>query len=284
MTGADGHGITDWSGLLDEVRLIAREAGGIVMEVYADTSVTGTDKADGSPVTIADQRAETHITKRLREVAPAIPVIGEEAAAAGALPALTGGAFWLVDPLDGTKHFLKRDGEFTVNIALMERGVPVMGVVLAPAFNEEYAALSMDGEAFAVTLDENGNDAPIKTRGCPDVGLTVLASRSHRNQAALDAFTKDLLVETFRSRGSSLKFCEVARGSADVYPRFGPTSEWDTAAGHAVLRAAGGDVVSPDGNPFPYGKAGQKFLNGPFIAWGQLPMSHEAGRAGMAAA
>lgn len=249
--------------LLDEVVHLAREAGEAILEIYrGDIAVRA--KEDSSPVTLADERAEALILAGLAALTPDIPVIAEELAAAGNLPDLTAGRpFWLVDPLDGTKEFIKRNGEFTVNVALIEQGEPVMGVVLAPAIGRLFAACGPD-TAFA---QESGSARrPIVTRKAPEAGLTVVSSRSHANDQLLTEFLAGRPVGARASAGSSLKFCLVAAGEADLYPRFGRTMEWDIAAGHAVLRAAGGEVVTVDGKPMRYGKAG--FENPHFIALG----------------
>ncbi len=240
---------------------IARAAGDLIMAVYAtDFAVRG--KEDASPVTEADERAEELIVPRLRALAPEVPIVAEEAVAGGAVPAI-GDRFWLVDPLDGTREFVGRNGEFTVNIALIEHGVPVLGVVLAPALGRCYSGVRGQG----ATLDEAGVRRPIACRAVPAAGLTVVSSRSHGDAAALQAFLAGRRVAGQTCTGSSLKLCLVAAGEADLYPRLGRTMEWDIAAGHAVLRAAGGEVRRvDDGQPLRYGKAG--FENPHFFAAG----------------
>ncbi|HYD30911.1 MAG TPA: 3'(2'),5'-bisphosphate nucleotidase CysQ [Azospirillaceae bacterium] len=252
--------------LLSAVRSIAREAGAVILRYYNDTMSVET-KADGSPVTQADQAAEHVILPALHHLAPGVPVVAEEAVAAGHVPDISGGRFWLVDPLDGTKEFIKRNGEFTVNIALIENGVPVLGVVYAPALGELYAGA---GPGTAIAWDDlhPHHDHPISARAIPADGATVVASRSHGDPAKLDAFLANYTVKETCGRGSSLKFCLIAKGEADLYPRFGPTCEWDTAAGHAVLLAAGGRVETVDGRSLTYGGGG-KFLNPEFIAYGK---------------
>nr|WP_211169141.1 3'(2'),5'-bisphosphate nucleotidase CysQ [Aromatoleum toluvorans] len=246
--------------LLERLLPIARQAGEVVMSVYAtDFSVRGKD--DASPVTEADERAEAVILAGLALLAPDIPVVAEEAVAAGRVPAI-GERFWLVDPLDGTKEFIKRNGEFTVNIALVENGRPLLGVVLAPALGKLYAGLAGAG---AFVEDGQGRHA-IRCRVPPSEGLTVVASRSHGDTAALDAFLAGRKVARLASAGSSLKLCLIATGEADLYPRLGRTMEWDIAAGHAVLAAAGGRVAELDGRPLGYAKPG--FENPHFVAWG----------------
>jgi len=242
------------SDLLDLMLDAARAASTAIMQVYL-SDFEHVAKADGSPVTIADQRAETIILDKLKSTG--IPVLAEESAAAGIVPTL-GDRFFVVDPLDGTKEFLKRNGEFTVNIALVENGAPVLGVVLAPATGATFVG-SPDG-AFEVS--ERDVREPLRT--VADGPMKVVASRSH-GHAALGGFCESFQVVEDVSVGSSLKFCLVAKGDAQLYPRFTPTSEWDTAAGQAVLEAAGGKVVTIDGAPLRYGKGGDN-LNPFFIA------------------
>ncbi|MBV6632384.1 MAG: 3'(2'),5'-bisphosphate nucleotidase CysQ [Alphaproteobacteria bacterium] len=252
--------------MLSPIREIAKQAGEVIMEYYQPDGMDEViAKGDGSPVTIADREAEALITPLLRQLTPDVPVIGEEASDGGSLPDISGGQFWLVDPLDGTKDFIKGLGEFTVNIALVLDGRPVMGVIYAPAIDEEYGACGV-GTAFE--RRGNGADTPIEVV-TPDLGkLRILGSRNHGNPEALEKFMNGREVGSFVARSSSLKFCEVAAGRADIYPRFGNTCEWDTAAGQAILEGAGGVVTSTDGGLFPYAKADRKFLNDGFIAWG----------------
>jgi 3'(2'), 5'-bisphosphate nucleotidase len=247
---------------LDRIVPIARAAGALVMEVYAtDFAVAG--KADDSPVTEADRRAEALLEAALARIAPECPVISEEAACAGQVPALAE-RFWLVDPLDGTREFIARNGEFTVNVALVERGEAVLGVVLAPAQGRLFAGAVGAG---AFVEDASGQRTPLACRRVPEAGLTVVSSRSHGDREALDAYLAGRVVAARVNVGSSLKFCLVAGGDADLYPRFGRTMEWDTAAGHAVLRAAGGRVAGLDGAELRYGKPG--LVNPPFAATGR---------------
>lgn len=256
--------------LCNTVRRIALEAGEITLEYFDEAGYDGADsKADGSPVTLADQEAEKLIQKRLEDMLPGIPMVGEEASAAGHKPDLTGqDYFWLVDPLDGTKEFISGSGDYTVNIALIHKGAPVLGVVYAPAAGELYAGYTEEnGNAKAMRwLEETGSEKDIRVRRPPREGLTVVASKSHGSSQRLDQYLNDYKVEKLVKRGSSLKICIIAAGKADLYPRFGPTSEWDTAAGDAVLRAAGGIIVDLQGKPLTYGGADPKFLNPEFIA------------------
>lgn len=248
---------------------IAVAAGDVVMHVYgADPTVRR--KADSSPVCEADERAEAFILAQLHRLAPDLPVLAEEAAARGEIPALDG-RFILVDPVDGTKEFLNRNGEFTVNIALVDHGIPIAGAIFAPALDKLWFA---GDQAFAATIatgaDIDGCETlhRIESRAADRAGLTVMASRSHVD-AETEAFLARLPVADRRSAGSSLKFCALAEGVADLYPRFGPTMEWDTAAGHAILRAAGGVVLAEGGEDLRYGKSDQQFRNGGFTAWGR---------------
>ena len=254
---------TDHDALAQRFADIALEAGAAIMAVYAKGTV-GRLKEDRSPVTEADEIAEAIILDRLAVVAPGIPVVAEESAAKGIMPE-TGERFILVDPLDGTKEFLNRNGEFTVNIALIEAGRPVAGCVFAPAVDALYAGGS---QAWRVV---GGVRTAIRTRAYPAAGLTALCSRSHPDPTS-DAFLAGIAIADRREAGSSLKFCRVAEGEADVYPRFGPTMEWDVAAGHAVLAAAGGKVLMPDGSPFLYGKRATGLKNEAFVAWGREPL------------
>lgn len=249
--------------LLEGVLGIVRAAGEAILAVYA-TDFSVRNKADASPVTEADERAEALILPALAALAPEIPAVSEEAASRGAVPA-TAGRFWLVDPLDGTKEFIGRNGEFTVNIALIEDGVPILGAVLAPALGRLFAGARGSG-AF---LEERGARRAIACRRPSPEGLTVVSSRSHGDREALDAFLAGRRVASSAYAGSSLKFCLVAAGEADLYPRLGRTMEWDTAAGHAVLAAAGGRVTDLSGAELRYGKPG--FENPHFIAMGLLP-------------
>jgi 3'(2'), 5'-bisphosphate nucleotidase len=250
---------------------IAHEAGRLILKHYA-AGATARLKDDASPVTAADEEAEALILKRLASLAPEVPIVAEEEMAAGRLPPLLGTRFFLVDPLDGTKEFLKRNGEFTVNIALVEMGRPICGVVLAPAKARAFIGDSANG-AFELAAPE---DRPldihqaerIAARTAPKDGLTVIASRTHRD-AKTEEYLRLYRVANLMAAGSSLKFCLVAAGEADLYPRHGRTMEWDTAAGQAVLEAAGGSVKTLSGDPLLYGKTAQGFANPYFVARGR---------------
>lgn len=248
------------AGLLEQLLPVAHAAGEVVMAVYAeDFAVTG--KGDGSPVTLADQRAEALILEALHRITPEVPVVAEEAMAGGGAGDIAE-YFWLVDPLDGTKEFISRNGEFTINIALIHAGVTLLGVVYAPALRRLFAGIVGTG-AF---LEEDGQRRAIACRRVPDEGLSVVSSRSHGDATALEKILAGRKVARNVGAGSSLKFCLVAAGEADLYPRLGRTMEWDTAAGHAVLLAAGGSVTDLAGKPLGYGKPG--FDNPHFMAQG----------------
>ena len=255
------------SPMLRALARIAYDAGAIVLSHYTD-EITATRKEDQSPVTAADVEAERFILKRLAQLAPDVPVVAEEEVAAGHTPKV-GKHFFLVDPLDGTKEFVNKNGEFTINIAEIIDGRPVRGVVYAPARDRIFFGESLSGayemrcppggapdfaEARAISAREPGKD-----------GLIVAISRSH-NDGKTAEYLAAYNVKSFLVAGSSLKFCLIAAGEADIYPRHGRTMEWDTAAGHAVLAAAGGCLTTVEGKPFMYGKPG--FANPHFIARG----------------
>lgn len=245
---------------------LALAAGREIMAVYAQ-DFSARAKSDLTPVTEADEVAERLILEGLAGLDPATPVISEEAAAAGRIPVVAS-RFYLVDPLDGTKEFISRNGEFTVNIALVEDSVPVAGVVFAPAQQRIFWGEKGIGAAHTKLRDGLADGwHRLAVRPCPEGGATVVASRSHRD-AQTDAYLKTVSVRALISAGSSLKFCLVAAGEADLYPRFGRTMEWDTAAGHAILLAAGGKVLTDKGLPLCYGKLERGFDNPGFIASG----------------
>ncbi len=253
--------------LIAPIEELARAAGRVILDVYAsDFSIY--QKDDQSPVTEADRRAEAIILPGLHTLTPDIPVVAEEEVAAGRTPEIGGTTFWLVDPLDGTKEFIKRNGEFTVNIGLIVDGKPAVGVVFAPA-----QSLMWSGAApgTATKIDAQGRRTPISCRPVPKTGPVVVTSRSHRNPEEMDRWMAPLDAPVTLFAGSSLKFCQVAEGNADFYPRFGPTCEWDVAAAHAVLQAAGGEVVTFDEQPLAYLKPG--FLNPNFLARAKAPRS-----------
>ncbi len=246
--------------LLGQVEALARRAGAAILEVYAsDFEVV--HKADASPLTWADERAEAIIVPALQALDPGAAVVAEEACAAGRVPQV-GRRFWLVDPLDGTREFVLRNGEFTVNIALVEDGLPVLGVVYAPALGRMFAGVPGQG----AWLDDATGRRRIVCRPLPASGATLAVSRAYGDGPALQAWLAGQRVAARVAAGSALKFGLLAAGEADLYPRFGRTMEWDTAAGHAVLRAAGGDVLDLRGAPLRYGKPG--FDNPDFVAHG----------------
>ena len=246
----------------------ALAAGAEIERIYAE-GCEHEEKEDGSPVTIADRHAEAIILERLAAAFPDVPILAEEEAAAGRIPEL-GRRFFCVDPLDGTRGFVQRTGEFTVNIALVEDGAAIAGVIYAPDPKLLYYGARGEG-AFRVR--GGGAHEPVRPRARPAAGLTAVGSRSHASHGTA-AKSAHLGIADFVASSSSLKFCLVADGTADVYPRHGTTAEWDTAAGQAILEAAGGRVMALDEDgretgPLAYGKVDRAFLNPPFIAWGQ---------------
>jgi 3'(2'), 5'-bisphosphate nucleotidase len=243
--------------LLDDLAEAAREAGEAILEVVR-RGFEVEAKSDSSPVTEADRAAELIILAALARAAPGVPVIAEEEVAAGRIPAHDH-VYFLVDPLDGTKEFVRGGDDYTVNIGLIENGVPKLGVVFAPATGKLHGGCVGEG----AWVDEGGGRTAIRTRKRGEQ-LTAVASKSHLNQATIDYLEAAAGPCGYAAVGSSLKFCIVAEGKADIYPRASPTSEWDTAAGHAVLLAAGGLVDGPDGKPLRYGKPA--FLNRAFVA------------------
>jgi 3'(2'), 5'-bisphosphate nucleotidase len=247
----------DYGELIDGLADAAREAGEAILTVVR-RGFEVEAKHDQSPVTQADRAAELVILASLARIAPGVPVIAEEEVAAGRIPAHDD-TYFLVDPLDGTKEFVRGGDDYTVNIGLIEHGVPKLGVVFAPATGILYGGSVGDG----AWVDEGVGRRPIRTRARGEE-LTTVASKSHLNQATIDYLEAAVGTCGYISVGSSLKFCIVAEGKADIYPRASPTSEWDTAAGHAVLLAAGGIVDGPDGGPLRYGK--RAFLNRAFVA------------------
>jgi 3'(2'), 5'-bisphosphate nucleotidase len=243
--------------LVDQLAVAAREAGDAILTVVR-RGYDVESKSDSSPVTEADRAAELVILAALARCAPGVPVIAEEEVAAGRIP-VHDDTYFLVDPLDGTKEFIRGGDDYTVNIGLIENGSPRLGVVFAPATARLHGGCVGNG----AWLDEGGGRTPITTRERGEQ-MAAVASKSHLNQATLDYLEAAVGSCDFVSVGSSLKFCILAEGKADIYPRAAPTSEWDTAAGHAVLLAAGGLVDGPDGSPLRYGK--QAFVNRAFVA------------------
>jgi len=256
--------LSDTDALAREFAQICSTAGVAVMDIYnQDFDVS--QKSDRSPVTAADVAAEEIILEALAKLVPGVPVLAEESFEAGLRPSVQD-EFILVDPVDGTKEFISKNGEFTINIALVSNGGPVSGAVYAPARSRLYFGGT---KAFRTELNPGGpatrDASPIRVRPRPASGLAAVMSRSHADEQTL-AFATAQGVTDKISAGSSLKFCLLAQGDADLYPRFGPTKEWDTGAGHAVLNAAGGRVLTPEGSPFIYGKTETEYLSGPFVA------------------
>ena len=252
------------------------EAARIQLRYFRDCTAVVT-KADKSPVTVADQESETVLIAALARIAPTIPVVAEENMASGARP-VTGSAFFLVDPLDGTREFIAGRPEFTINIALVRDGRPVFGLIYTPAAGELYVTTG-PGAAVGTHLDAASSPPgslnqlqlkPLAARLPPADGLIVATSHSHMNKATEDILS-GYVIKSRMPMGSSVKFCRIAEGRADIYPRVGPTSEWDTAAGQAILEAAGGSVSTLDGKPLTYGHAAGGFKNPAFIAYGRRP-------------
>ncbi len=269
------NAIEDREGLAKGLIEAAVEAAGAIMSHY-ENDIEVMRKDDRSPVTKADHEAEEILLNALHRLAPHIPVVAEEEVAAGRVPETLGAQFFLVDPLDGTKEFLKRNDQFTVNIGLIEEGVPTMGVVYAPAMARLFYATG-PGKAFSQTVHPEkgaggiGENAPqpIAARTPPPEGLVAVSSGSHKHEA-VEEFLRAFNITAHKEMGSSLKFCLIATGEADIYPRQPQSScEWDVAAAHAVLRAAGGEVTGLDGAPFDYGHAERGFLNPGFVARGR---------------
>jgi 3'(2'), 5'-bisphosphate nucleotidase len=272
-------------GIVDHRKLAAglvgpvQRAGAIVMDYYTN-GVATEHKADASPVTAADRDSEAVLAPALAALLPDIAIIAEEAASAEGITPEPGKLFALIDPLDGTKEFLSGETDFTLNVALVQDGRPCFGLVYAPALSELFVTLAAD-QAVLARLEPGGTkqlDAleptPLHTRALP-ARLAAMTSRSHLNPAT-QAYLERLPVGETVMAGSSLKFCRIAEGKADVYPRLARTMEWDTAAGDAVLRAAGGTVLDETGAPLTYGKAQAGYANGSFVAWGRMPRAEFA--------
>ncbi len=256
--------------LCNIVRRIAIEAGELILEYSDGIREMGQEqKPDGSPVTKADQDAENLIAKALYDVLPDIPVIGEESYSTGhRIKFSEHEYFWLVDPLDGTKAFIRGEDEFTVNIALIKNNQPVLGVIYAPekgALYAGYVSDDKDGTALRF-LEDSNTEKEIRTRKMPSDGLTVMSSNYFGGSSAQDRFLETFKIRKVVRRSSSLKICEIANGKADIYPRFGLTCEWDIAAGHAILRAAGGDIIDMQGRSILYGRDDPGLLNPDFVA------------------
>ncbi len=270
MTEAHSEQAFDYQGLLEAAVGIAHRAGEAIVEIYEQADLGITTKSDDSPLTRADLESHRIIVAGLTELSSEIPVLSEEAAAAPFADRQGWSRFWLVDPLDGTKEFIRRNGEFTVNIALIEAGAPVLGVVYAPTLDRMFTGIVGHG---AWRRNGAAEPEPIQVTGPGPGPLVVAASRSHAGPH-LQAFLASLPEHELISMGSSLKLCLAAEGRADLYPRLGPTMEWDTGAAHAVVAAAGGDVLDFDGQPLSYNK--EDLHNPWFIVLGNKPVSWQA--------
>lgn len=268
--------LEDYRALVEALLPSVLVAGRIEMRHFA-AGVEVETKADTTPVTIADHEAEEVLTEALQRAAPGVPVIAEEAVAAGRVPAVED-AFFLVDPLDGTRAFIKGSPEFTINIGLIVGQRPVFGIIYAPALDQLFVTLG-PGVSVEATLSTQMDVTrlsqlelkPLKTRQPDPKALVAFASRSHAGQST-DEFLRHLTIAEKRKASSSLKFCLIARGDADLYARLGQTSEWDTAAGQAILDAAGGCVTTLDGAPLRYGKRDGGYANPHFVAWARGPL------------
>jgi 3'(2'), 5'-bisphosphate nucleotidase len=247
----------DQKQLLEDIAIATREAGEAILELVR-RGFNVEHKHDLSPVTEADRAAELIILAALARAAPGVPVVAEEEVAAGRIPAIDD-TYFLVDPLDGTKEFIRGGDDYTVNIGLISGGKPVLGAVFAPARGSTYAGIV--GEGAWIEESNGRREIRVRERGN---AIAAVASKSHFNQPTADYLAEAVGECDYVAIGSSLKFCIVAEGKADIYPRLAPTSEWDTAAAHAVLLAAGGSVDGPDGEPLRYGK--QAFINRGFVA------------------
>jgi 3'(2'), 5'-bisphosphate nucleotidase len=249
--------------LMDELTRITAHAAEAILDFATATGVRS--KADGSPVTAADEAAEAIICDGLKRLAPAVPVISEEHAARERPTPIAGGSYFLVDPLDGTREFIAGRDEYTINIALMTDGAPLLGIICAPALGDLWRGIVGCGAERISLAHQSEAPTPIHTRPRPASEAVVMISRSHleaRTKSYVDGLPRAKLVQS----GSSVKFCRLAEGSADLYPRLAPTHDWDIAAGHAILKAAGGSVTAPDGAPLVYGT--NDLLIPAFLAWG----------------
>lgn len=268
-----GERILDYpKALCNQVRRVVLEAGQATLPFYdIAESLTYSTKADGSLVSEADRMAEKIIEDGLRDIVPSVPMIGEEAVAEGRIPDISESAcFWLVDPVDGTKGFAS--GDYTVNVALIRDGAPVLGVIYAPAHGDLYAGWG-PGEAIKYS-EATGREKPIRVRPIPREGFTVVTNRTGDFSGRLEQFLDRFKINKTLRLGSSLKICLIAAGKADLYPRFGPICEWDIAAGDAILRSAGGSLITMTGEPVTYGHADRKFLSPEFVASaGDIPPS-----------
>ena len=252
--------------LLDELTAIVAHASAVIRATSAE-SVDRRLKPDSSPVTAADEASEASILKELARLLPDVPVVSEEMAGSK-MPTALGHSFIVVDPLDGTKEFLAGTNQFTVNLAIVTRGVPIAGIIAAPNHGKVWRGVVGD-KAERLRLLPGGADNPqeIHTRRWPDQGAVAAISRSHFD-ARTDAFLSRLEPIARSASGSAIKFCQIAEGAADIYPRLATTCEWDVAAGHALVVAAGGIITTPQGAALPYGRVAENFRVPAFIAWG----------------
>lgn len=262
--------------LLDGVESMSRQAGLAILEIYSQADGEVTYKDDKSPLTAADLASHEVLVQALEELAPEIPVLSEEGASMAFEERRGWTRFWLVDPLDGTKEFIKRNGEFTVNVALVEHGVPILGVVHCPTLERTYLGARGEG---AWLREGDGERRAIRASGSGAEELVIVASRSHAGPE-LQAFLAELPRHRLTSMGSSLKLCLVAGGDADFYPRLAPTMEWDTGAAHAVVLEAGGRVVDREGQDLCYNK--ENLLNPHFMVLGERPVPWESALAATA--
>src|SRR5580700_11063329 len=248
---------------MDELTGITMQAAAAILDFATDAGVHS--KADGSPVTAADEAAEVIICNGLKRFAPDVPVISEEDAAREKPKPIAGGSYFLVDPLDGTREFIAGRDEYTINIALMTDGVPLFGIICAPALGDLWRGVVGRGAERLSFASRTEAPVPIRTRRRPQSEAVVIVSRSHL-EARTKSYVDDLPGAKLVQSGSSIKFCRLAEGAADLYPRLAPTHDWDIAAGHAILKAAGGGVTAPDGAPLVYGT--NDLLIPAFLAWG----------------
>ena len=257
--------------LLDALTAIVARASKVILDIAAG-GVAYRLKGDQSPVTAADEASEAVILEGLAQVLPGVPVVAEEMTSKGTVPALDG-SFILVDPLDGTKEFIAGRDEFTVNVAVVSGGAPIAGVISAPKRGDLWrGVVGIKAEHLRLKADGADQARAIHARRWPAQGAVAVVSRSHYDPAT-DALLARLPPVAHDSSGSSIKFCRIAEGAADIYPRLGTTCEWDIAAGHAIVVAAGGIVTAPQGTPLPYGRARENFRVPAFIAWGDPAMA-----------
>jgi 3'(2'), 5'-bisphosphate nucleotidase len=255
--------------LCNQIRRVAIEAGHKTLEYFDERGgLSHKTKGDGSPVTEADQKAEDIIMKALRDITPSVPVVGEEQAAENQSPDISHSEYvWLVDPLDGTRGFVKGDPDYTVNIGLIHKGVPTIGVIYAPALGELYAGC---GEGTAIKWNEdNGKEKNISVRPLKSSGLSVVLSNYYGPSTRRDQLLEEFKIEKITKRASSIKFCLIASGKADFTLRFKEIYEWDTAAGDAILKSAGGQIVDLQGQPLAYGKTTEAYIHQGFLAGSQ---------------